>query len=117
MGGKTTEELLGQAVDALERSATANEALLKIAEQEQLVMTEPGPSICPHCGAVNPTVHLVDDSGGSGPLDEFVLVGETECCRKTIYAIPHEFTVVPTRDAAVQLMNDKTYSLKGGNRT
>lgn len=94
----------------LDRQATAAEKLLELAEREEMTV-ERGPSICPGCGKLNPTVTQLEGDG-SGPLDEFVLKGETHCCNKTVYAIPDAWAVVNHRDEASSLLELQ----KGGNR-
>lgn len=100
------EEMLKAAVAALERQATASEKLLELAEREEIVGVEPGPSVCPNCGALNPEVTPLQD-GGSGPLDTFVLMVETHCCNKTMYCIPDAWLIVRHKDEATSLMEMK----------
>lgn len=100
------DDLLERVTVALERSADANQRLIEIAEKEQLVEVEHGPSLCPGCGKMNPTVTALE-TDGHGPLDEFVLVAETDCCHRTIYAVPDNFFIVMHRDEAKAILIEK----------
>jgi hypothetical protein len=104
--GRDEKQLVGRLVEALERSADASEKLLSIAEQEQLVMTEPGPPVCPNCGKVNPTVTQLE-ADGAGPLGEFVMVAECHHCNRTIYAVPIGFDTVTTKELAGDVLNQR----------
>jgi hypothetical protein len=84
-------EDIKRVVIALERSADANEKLLEIANNEQLILDE-GPVVCPHCGAQDPIV-TPREEGGSGPLSEFVVIADTNCCARVIYAVPSSYVV------------------------
>ena len=104
--GRELKKLLERAIDALERNATATENMLAIAEQEQLVMTEPGPPSCPHCGKLNPEVTQIRQEG-HGPLGDFVMAAETHCCHKVLYAVPIGFDAVPNLELARDILNQR----------
>ena len=99
---------LGVIAAALERQAAAAEALLEIAKAEQITM-EYGPSMCPGCGKVNPTVTALSQDG-EGPLDDWVFMGETHCCNKTLYAVPFGWHTTVNPDEAAFMLNER----KGG---
>lgn len=100
LSGRDLKKLLTSAVKALERNAEATEEMLKIANSEQLVTQEPGPPVCPHCGKVDPEITDVSESGGSGFLSGFVIVGETHCCNKTLYAVPFVYDTFTSAEMA-----------------
>lgn len=102
------DKQLGAVINALERTAKAQEDLLELAKDE-VVTIERGPSICPGCGKPNPEItQLAVD--GSGKIDEFVLMAETHCCNKTIYGIPDAWSLVRDKTEAIAFMEMK----KGG---
>lgn len=105
-------ELLKSIDNNLDRQATAAEMLLKLAEREEMVQVEKGPSICPNCGSLNFTITQLDGDG-SGPIDLFVLRGETHCCNKVVFAVPDGFFVVSNKDEAASILEMK----KGGVRS
>jgi hypothetical protein len=73
-------------VEALERMASAQEELNKLArEQAEEPMEEftPGPPICPHCGTFNPSIR---NEGGTGPWVEYVLAAYCDNCGNTFLA-------------------------------
>jgi hypothetical protein len=97
---QAVERGVKQVVTALERGAKANEALLELAKSEQAAFNagwEPGPPICPSCGAADPEVEQVE-TGGSGPLSHFIFVGETRCCQRTIYGVPQGWSLFDNRE-------------------
>jgi hypothetical protein len=101
-GGKQLAAL----VVAVERQATAAEKLLELAEREELVGVEPGPSVCPGCGRLNPEITPLQNDG-SGPLDNYVLIAETHCCNSTVYCVPDTWSVVTHKDEALSLLHMK----------
>lgn len=102
MGG-VFMETVERAMVALERNASATEAMLAIAEKEQMVMAEPGPPLCPFCNTLDPEVTQIKQ-GGSGKLNELVMAFETHCCNHTIYAIPDSLMTVGSIEAANQVI-------------
>ena len=99
-------------ISAVERNAVATEDMLKLAKEEQLVMQEPGPAICPHCGKLDPVITELQQQGeaGSGPLSEFVIAGETHCCNRVIYAVPVAFDCLPDLNLVADFLK-----MKGGS--
>lgn len=106
MDGRELKKGLAPLVEAVTRQAEAGEALLALAKEEQIVMAEAGPPVCPHCGALDPMV-TETGAGGEGPLSHFVMVGETHCCNKPIYAIAEGWVTVPNQDLAVAYLSTK----------
>lgn len=104
--GREERNLIQRGIVALERNAEATEKMLAIAEQEQLVMTEPGPPVCPHCGKLDPEITQLE-ADGSGPLGHFVVVAECHHCNRTFYAIPIGFDTVTTKDLAADVLNQR----------
>lgn len=102
-------ELLKDIGKNLDRQATAAEKLLELAEREEMVQVERGPSVCPNCGALNFTITQLDGDG-SGPIDSFVMRGETHCCNRVVLAVPDGWVVVSNPDEAASILE-----LKGGN--
>jgi hypothetical protein len=97
--GRELSNHLRDAVRELRRTADATEEMLAMARNEQQsVVFEGGPPICPNCGAANPVVTTAMDSG-SGPLDQFVMIGEAHCCNRTIYGVPQSWEMFIDRDA------------------
>lgn len=107
--GRELKKLLTQVVKALERSAEATENMLALATAETEATMEPGPPVCPNCGRVDPVVTQIQE-GGEGRLSEFVIVGETHCCNKTVYAVPAGLDTFLHAEMAVAWMNER----KGG---
>lgn len=101
---------VAEIVTALNRNADATEAMLDIARAEQIVMAEPGPSVCPHCGKLDPVVTQLGAEGGSGELSEFVMRAETHCCNQIVYAIPLGWDTTTSADMAADILKIK----KGG---
>ena len=93
-------------VEAMERLAIATENMLKLAEREEMVMMEPGPTQCPGCGVPNPEITQLQ-AGSSGRIDEYVLIGETKCCNRVIYAVPTSFSAFTEREHALAILNEK----------
>lgn len=96
-------ELLAKGVTALERIAAAFE------REESVEIEGVPPSVCPFCETQNPTVTQL--GVGVGPVDEFVLVGETHCCNKTVFCVPVQMLIAPNRSALDEIQGAK----KGGN--
>jgi len=96
-------------VAAVLRNAEATEAMLALAKEEQIVMSEPGPPQCPHCGKLDPEITELGEKGGSGKLSEFVIAGETHCCNRPIYAIPIGFDTTVSLEMVQDIM-----TMKGG---
>lgn len=104
--GRVMKELLTQAVDALNRSANATEKMLELASKETATLAEPGLPVCPHCGQLNPVVTQLG-AGGSGPIADFVLMAETHCCNKTVYAVPLSFDTFVNKEMALAWLSEK----------
>lgn len=104
MEGRDLKILLRDAVKELRRNADATEKMVELAQAEPTFMIETGPPVCPHCGRLNPEVTDVG-AGGSGPLGDFVMVGETHCCNKTLYAVPIGFETFPQVELAQDALN------------
>jgi hypothetical protein len=45
-----------------------------------------------------------------GPVDEYVLVAETECCNRKVYCVPVQMLIAPSVDVALEWTKMK----KGG---
>jgi hypothetical protein len=102
MGGNSSE-FERRVVLALERIAAAFENT-----EEEVVQEGAPPSVCPFCGTENPTVSQLGI--GAGPVDEFVLIGETHCCNRTVYGVPVQMLIAPDRTTVDELQIAK----KGG---
>lgn len=89
---------------SLERSAEADEKLLEIANSEQLVMDN-GPVICPNCGAHDPIVTPQPEEG-SGPLSEYVIIVQGNCCGKIFYTIPSSYIVLKDAQSVEAFMSE-----------
>lgn len=79
--------LMKRIVDALERQATVEEAMLKLAQEPPEATLERGPSQCPYCGQM-PLEIWQKQAEGVGPLDDVILIGETNCCHRWIGGMP-----------------------------
>ena len=75
--------------ETLQRIAVACE---KMAEDPVIEM-ETGPPACPHCDRVNPVIR-VEESGGTGLMDEFVIQAKCEHCGHVFYALPLQYQSV-----------------------
>ena len=97
-----TNEQVDRIVDALERTAKANEELIRLATEERDTGESIfGPPLCPHCGTFNPDVA---NEGGRGAMGEFCLIGKCGNCNNTLYAFAQGWLVFATRDEAMQEM-------------
>jgi hypothetical protein len=103
-------EMNGREHHLQERGVRALERLVTLFENQAEEQVEDGapPSVCPFCDTENPIV--AETKMGVGPVDEFVLVGETECCNRTVYAVPVQMLIAPTIEIAEAAMKIK----KGG---
>lgn len=91
-------------VEALERQASASEALITLATDERsLGENILGPPFCPHCGTFNPEVR---NEGGNGPLAEFVLVAGCHSCGKMMYGVVQGWTMFRSADEVVKARED-----------
>jgi hypothetical protein len=97
--------LLERGVRALERLVALSEVQPEI--EEQMDGGAP-PSVCPFCEQENPSV--VELATGVGPVDEYVLVAETECCNKKVFCVPVQMLIAPSVDVALEWTQMK----KGG---
>lgn len=93
-------ELFERLVVASERSAKANEDLIRLATDERDIR-ENMPLIpnCPHCGYPDPVVR---GAGGTGPMSEFKMAGICQSCRGMVIAVPVEGMVLFTSEEAVE---------------
>lgn len=92
------DEKLDRVIEALERSAKAQEDLIVLATEERDSNIF-GPPLCPHCGTLNPDVH---NGGGEGPMAEFALIATCGSCAKTLFAVPQGWLCFTTRDEALK---------------
>lgn len=76
--------------EILERMATAIEKL----GEDPVIQMETAPPVCPHCEQINPTIN-VQESGGTGPMAEFVIRCSCQRCKRTFYALPVQWECVP----------------------
>jgi hypothetical protein len=104
-----TDNRMDRLIAAVERNAEATEQMLTLAKEEQIVMAEPGPPVCPFCGKLDPEVTELG-SGGSGKLSEFVIRAETHCCNRILYALPVGWDTTTTPEMAADIQTIK----KGG---
>lgn len=99
MEGGINHKDLKRIIGALERSAKAQEDLIRLATEErdlqELVWTTP---VCPFCGTTNPTI---TNRGGEGPMAEFVLVADCGNCQSQFFAIPMQWNYYKTRNEAI----------------
>lgn len=80
--------LFRRGVEALEREASANEAIVKLASEEvPNVEIELAPPHCPHCGKINPDITVIKEMVGmSGSLADFVMPVQCASCNNSFYA-------------------------------
>jgi hypothetical protein len=98
-GGR--QELLSRLVAATERSAFAQEELIRLAteernERDQAEEMPIGLPICPHCGTINPNIR---NEGGSGPMAEFALLAACDSCSHMFIAAPIGWEVFKDKEA------------------
>jgi hypothetical protein len=98
---RETRELLERGVAAIERLA-----------QDPVIEMQTGPPVCPHCGAMNPTVK-VDDQAGEGLLGDFVIRAQCQC-GEVFYAIPVQWDNVGSMEEAAQVISERN-DLRGFN--
>lgn len=78
--------LLARGVEALDRSAKAQEDLITLAREERDGESFVGPPSCPHCGMVNPKISSGGEEG-QGEMGTYVLVARCQSCHKMFYAV------------------------------
>lgn len=93
-------------LELVERIAVANEDLIKLAREEQVVDQQVERVVakmvmCPHCGAVDP---MTETKQASGKASEFVLVTPCGECGRTIYLLPIGWQVAGTKENAKAMM-------------
>lgn len=111
---KRTEDLVNKGLAVLERSAKAQENLLKIVESEQFTV-EQGPPVCPSCGRMNPTVTEIAVDDSSGPLADFVMVAEVHCCNKRIYCVATGWDTFDNVELVKEFMSMKKGGISNGS--
>jgi hypothetical protein len=93
-----SDKLMVRLVEAMERSAKAQEDLIVLATEERDSGESIfGPPLCPHCGMFNPNVR---SEGGDGPMIEYALVARCGNCGEMVYAVPQGWFCFKTRDEA-----------------
>jgi hypothetical protein len=97
-------------VEATERSAKAQEELIRLATEERdygdnLV----GPPLCPHCGMFDPKIR---NEGGAGQMSEFILVAVCGSCENIIHAVPQGWLAYPDRQQAIDEVEGRKANAK-----
>lgn len=109
MGGmidKEAEAIWQRIADSLERTAVANEQIVKLATDERDAGDNIfGPPFCPHCGMLNPTCR---SEGGEGEMAEFVLVAHCHNCGNILYAVPQGWLVFTNAESAKAQIEGRT---------
>jgi hypothetical protein len=96
-------------VKAMERSAVAQEDLIRLAteEREELATAEEsmplGLPICPHCGTLNPEIR---NEGGSGSFAEFILLAHCGHCQNLFLAVAQGWDTYKTKGDYEGRMNE-----------
>lgn len=62
------------------------------------IMEEPGPPICPNCGAFDPVVEMPAGEAGSGPLSEIFLDLKCMACGGMVFAIIESYSMHANRN-------------------
>jgi len=108
---KSLEKLGNRLVAEVGRLADANEAIVKLAgeQQEMMEAPQPGPPFCPHCGQFNPVVTRVH-TGDTGELGSYVLAAKCESCKEVMFAIPDGWTMMSDMESALEYLGER----KGG---
>lgn len=81
---------MSELTEILERIASGIEKL----GEDPVIQMETAPPVCPHCETMNPDVG-VEESGGTGPLGEFVIRCTCQKCHRVFYALPIQWACVP----------------------
>lgn len=76
--------------EILERIASGIEKL----GEDPVIHMETAPPVCPHCETINPEIN-VQESGGTGPMAEFVIRCTCQKCHHIFYALPVQWECVP----------------------
>lgn len=74
--------------------------------EDPVVEMETGPPICPHCQKMNPDVR-VQESEGSGPLDEILMRCHCLSCNNLFYAVPVQWDCVKTVEEVQQVISER----------
>lgn len=77
---------MAEANELLERIAVACERMA----EDPVIQMETGPPACPSCGVMNPVIHVAE-SGGSGPMAEFVIKARCTSCGNPFYALALQY--------------------------
>lgn len=98
---------MSQLGDKLDRIADALERL----GDDPVIQMETGPPVCPHCERMNPNVD-VEESGGSGPLSEFVIRATCLHCNNVFYCLIMQWQTV-AEISQIQPLMDQLKELSG----
>jgi hypothetical protein len=79
-------EVEQKVVPLLERLVEANEAIVRMADEENSVSPESPPPFCPHCHQLDPVVKI--EVSGNGLLSGFVMEVLCHNCDRDFYAAP-----------------------------
>lgn len=104
VGRAQSDDPIIRITTALERLADANEAIVKLASDDEQPVLErvPGLPVCPHCGEFNPSIG--SDSGGEGKMDEFVLIAQCGNCQGRFFAVPEGWQVFESLESVKKFM-------------
>lgn len=101
------EELLERAVVALDRSAVANEELIRLATEERDYGDSlTAPPVCPVCHKFNPKI-IVLNHDRVGDMAEFVLVANCQECNQIFYAVPQGWVPFIHADEVSNYLSEK----------
>lgn len=97
---------LDRLIEATERSAKAQEDLIKLAEDERvLTAAEELVAHCPHCGKADPPIKGTNE--GEDRLSGFVLITECQNCGKEFFGFAHSWQLVGTREEALAFQAER----------
>lgn len=94
---KDLKNTIDEGIAVGNRIADALETLVN----EPLVEIKAPPPQCPHCGEVNPEIHINESGAIQGKLSEYVLEARCINCKNSVYGVVVEWSVQPDREAAL----------------
>jgi len=80
------------------RIANSLEKMVELSIEADNV-TEPPPPKCPHCNTINPTI-AVQEGGGQGSVNTFIIRGDCTKCGRTLYAVSELWILHPKLESA-----------------
>lgn len=108
---KELKKTIGEGIEVGQRIAVALETLVN----EPLVEIKTPFPQCPHCGEVNPEVHMNEMPASQGKLSEYVVECRCVKCKNSIYGVIVEWSIQPDREMALMVGKQVVERMKANN--